>query len=386
MKNITIITGGRADYGLLRPVLARASQSSKLQLRLYVTGAHFSSQHGNTIDEIECDKQNVDEKIPLPIGDKISDVSRSMSVAITKISDLFEKNKPDLLVVLGDRYEIFAAAQAAFINNIPIAHIHGGELTFGAIDDGFRHCITKLSSLHFATTDSYKNRIIQMGENPKYVFNVGALGVENAIKLRTKSKKELERCLKFKFRKNNILITHHPVTAATGHEDEIDFILGALASFKNIGLIFTSPNADHGALKILKKIENFVQHNVNATHVSNLGSRTYHSLLKYVDGVVGNSSSGVLEVPYYGKWTLNIGPRQDGRVRESSVVDAIADEKLSNTISQLLDGTHPSIGQPFKHLYGEGSTSKKIINVLETVNFDDIAQKRFVDVKFKEIK
>ena len=274
-----------------------------------------------------------------------------------------------MVLILGDRYEIFAAAISSTILNIPIAHLHGGELTFGAIDDAFRHCITKISNIHFASNSEYSKRIVQMGEDPKNVFNVGALGVENIMKLKRLNKRELEQKLKFKFLKKNLMITFHPETLSeTSNKKQIKELLEALFEFKNTLMIFTMPNADNDSRIIIKSIEEFVSKSSNSVYFKNLGTVNYLSCLKYVDGVVGNSSSGIIEVPSFRVGTVNIGNRQTGRIKPESIIDCEANKKqiieAINTISahdlKFLVKVHPMTQFPFAETHNMRRTNTQL--------------------------
>ena len=319
MRKICVVTGTRAEYGLMSRLIRLINDSDKTQLQLIATNMHLSPRFGNTYLEIEADGIKIDKKVPI-IDDSAPDTAvetlYSMSKALSGFAEAYAELKPDLVVVLGDRYEILAAATAALIERIPVAHLHGGEITEGAYDDAIRHSITKMSHLHFTSTEEYRRRVIQLGEQPERVFNVGALGVENIKKLPLMSKEEIEREIDFEIDGNTILVTYHPVTLGnrTAKEDIDDFI-AALEERKDLRVIFTMPNSDTGGQFIVDAINGFVTRNSDrAKAYKSLGVLRYLSVMKQVAAVVGNSSSGLLEVPSFGIPTLNIGDRQNGRI------------------------------------------------------------------------
>ena len=323
MKKICIVTGSRAEYGLLRWVLEGIKKSSKLNLQLIVTGTHLSKKFGQTINYIEKDGFRIDCKVNTHLtSDTPEGITKSMGKGMNGFAIALNQLKPDILLVLGDRYEILVSVISAMIASIPIAHLHGGELTEGAYDDSIRHSITKMSHLHFVANQEYKNRVVQLGENPNRVFNVGGLGIDNIRKLKLLKKKDLEAVLNFKFLEKNLLITYHPVTLEpNANAKYMDELLQALNKLKDIGLIFTMPNADIEHKVIFNKINNFCKKNKNAKSYISLGQLRYLSCIKYIDGVVGNSSSGLIEAPSFKKGTINIGNRQTGRIKAKSIID-----------------------------------------------------------------
>ena len=331
MRKICVVTGTRAEYGLLSRLMRMIQDSPKTQLQIIATNMHLSPKYGNTFQEIEKDGFVIDKRVPI-IDESAPDCAHStileMSRALAGFADAYRDLLPDLLVVLGDRYEILAAAEAALIMRIPVAHIHGGEVTEGAYDDAIRHSITKMSHLHFTSTEEYRRRVIQLGEQPDRVFYVGALGVENIKKLPLMDKKAIEKEIDFEIDGNTILVTYHPVTLGkrTAKDDIEDFI-GALEERKDLRVIFTMPNSDTGGQVIVDAVNGFVERNAHrAKAYKSLGVVRYLSVMKQVAAVVGNSSSGLLEVPSFGVPTLNIGDRQNGRIAAKSVLNCDTDK------------------------------------------------------------
>jgi GDP/UDP-N,N'-diacetylbacillosamine 2-epimerase (hydrolysing) len=385
-KKICVVTSSRADYYLLRNLMGLIKKSKKYKLNLIVTGAHLSKKYGYTLDSIKKDNFKIDSKIVMNLSsDERKNTIKIMSSALTNFADAFGKIKPDKLMILGDRYEIFVSAIAASMLNIPIIHLHGGEKTEGSFDDQFRHCITKLSHLHFVANSDYKKRVIQLGENPKSVFNVGGLGVDAISKYSLLDKRSLEKKINFKFLKKNFLITYHPETSNPNTARyQIDELLKALDSFSDAGLIFTMPNADPENKIIEKRINFFCIKNSNAMYFKSLGQLIYFSCLKYFDAVIGNSSSGLLEAPSFKISTVNIGERQSGRLKALSVIDCKAEK------NQIIKSIKKACSRKFKiklnsvsNPYGNGGASKKIINILETKNFVNLKKKFFFDIKNK---
>lgn len=387
MRKICFITGTRAEYGLLSRLMKMVQDDNSSQLQIVATNMHLSPKFGNTYQEIENDGFTIDYKIPI-IDDNDKDDAvttvKSMSKALAGFADAYNELKPDLVVVLGDRYEILAAAEAALIERIPIAHIHGGEITEGAYDDAIRHSITKMSHLHFASTEEYRKRIIQLGEQPDKVFYVGALGVENIKKLPLMGKEEIEESIHFKLDGNTILVTYHPVTLGThSAEQEIKEFLSALVERRDLRVVFTMPNSDTGSNVIVDAINKFVENNPHrAIAYKSLGLKRYLSVMKFCCAVVGNSSSGLLEVPSFGIPTLNIGDRQKGRIAADSVYNCDTD-KLS-----ILQGLDTIMSPSFKQKavathnpYDKGGTAQAIFDVISTYPLDELKQKHFYDIK-----
>lgn len=384
MKKITVVTGSRAEYGLLKNLCKLLESSKFFSLNLVITGSHLSELHGNTYREILSDGYSSIDKLNLHIKDDTpSHINSLVSFCIKKFSDFLKKQQPDIVLILGDRYEIFGIATACMFHNIPLAHIHGGEVTFGAIDDTIRHCITKMSYLHFTSTEEYRNRVIQLGENPNRVFNFGGLGAEAIKEVKLLSKSKLEKALNFKFMKKNLLITYHPETLARHQTlNDLKQILDALNKFDDINLIFTLPNADIGYKNFFNLINKFVEKNKSSRIVfSSLGQKLYFSCLQFVDGVLGNSSSGLLEVPSFKIGTINIGDRQQGRIKSSSIIDVKADKrKILDAINLLYSKNFKQILKTTVNPYLKNKTSEKIIEILKITNLKN-TKKYFYDGK-----
>jgi GDP/UDP-N,N'-diacetylbacillosamine 2-epimerase (hydrolysing) len=383
MKKICVVTGTRAEYGLLRWVVEGIRQSPELELQLIATGMHLSPEFGMTVKMIEEDGFKIDRKVEMLLSsDTVVGVTKSMGLGIIGFADALAELKPDLMLVLGDRYEIFAAAASAMIARIPIAHLHGGETTEGAFDEAIRHSITKMSHLHFVAAEEYRRRVIQLGEQPENVFNVGGLGIDNIIRLKLLTCDELEEALDFKLKKRNLLVTFHPVTLEKNTSaQQMDELLAALAELKDTGLIFTMPNADTDGRVLLMMIKEFCAEFPQARAYTSLGQLRYLSCIQHFDGVVGNSSSGLLEVPFFKKGTINIGDRQQGRLKAGSVIDCdptqVSIRKALNRLlspefqAQLLDVETP---------YGNGGASGAIVRRLESQSLDNLLKKRFYDL------
>lgn len=324
MKKICVITGTRAEYGLLKPVIEKIKNDEGLQLQLVATGMHLSPEFGLTYQEIEQDGYEITERNEMLLSsDTPNGITKSVGLGTIGFADIFTRNAPDLVVILGDRYEALAAATAAMIHRIPIAHIHGGEVTEGVIDDPIRHAITKMSLLHFTSAKDYRNRVIQLGEHPDRVFYVGALGVENIKKQALMSKKELAESISFPLEKPYMIVTFHPVTLECYTvKEQAEYLLEAVDSMEDYQILFTKANADTDGRIINQKIDAYVSRNKSrAAAFSSLGMIRYLSALRYCDMVVGNSSSGIVEAPSFHIPTVNIGDRQKGRVRGKSVID-----------------------------------------------------------------
>lgn len=386
-RKICVVTGTRAEYGLMSRLIRLINESDKTQLQLIATNMHLSPRFGNTYQEIEADGIKIDKKVPI-IADNAPDTAvetlNSMSRALSGFAEAYNELKPDLIVVLGDRYEILAAATAALIERIPVAHLHGGEITEGAYDDAIRHSITKMSQLHFTSTEEYRKRVIQLGEQPERVFNVGALGVENIKKLPLMSKEEIEKEIDFKIDDKTILVTYHPVTLGNRTaKDDIDDFVAALEERKELRVIFTMPNSDTGGQFIVDAINSFVERNANrAKAYKSLGVLRYLSVMQQVAAVVGNSSSGLLEVPSFGIPTLNIGDRQNGRIAAESVYNCSSDK------TSVLEGLDKVLSKEFRELayvvcnpYEKANTAEEIFRVISTYPLEGLSQKKFYNIK-----
>ena len=386
MRKICVVTSTRAEYGLLYWLLKEIKADSELKLQLIVTGMHLSPEFGLTYKEIEKEFK-IDKKIEILSSSHTSlDICAEMAIVYEKFAPALAELKPDILVLLGDRYEIFGLAGVASIMQIPIAHIHGGETTQGAFDEAFRHSITKMSHIHFAATNEYANRIIQLGEEPSRVFNVGGPGIENIKKLNLLNKDEFEKSIKFKLAKKNILITFHPVTLENSSaREQFNELLNALDELDDTNFIFTKANSDTDGDVINKMIDEYVSQNPQkAVAFASLGQLRYLSAIKFVDIVLGNSSSGLLEVPSFKKATINIGDRQKGRARASSVIDVRpVKEEILAAIKRVYSKEFEQTLKDTINPYDGGYPSKKMVKILKETKLDGILKKKFYDIGIK---
>lgn len=382
-RKICVITGTRAEYGLMRWVMQGIKDDPELTLQVIATGMHLSPEFGLTYLEIEQDGFQIDRKVEmLTSSDTPVGIAKSMGLGLIGFADALNELKPDLIVVLGDRFEIFSAVAAALVARIPVVHLHGGETTQGAFDEAFRHSITKMSHLHFVAAEEYRQRVIQLGEQPERVFLVGGLGVDNIKRMKLLDRTELEASLDFKLGQKNLLITFHPVTLeAETAADQMAELLVALDALQDTQLVFTMPNADTAGRVLIRMVEQFVAQHANARAYTSLGQLRYLSCIAQVDGVVGNSSSGLAEVPSFKKGTINIGDRQRGRLQAASVINcdptrlsiAVALERLYSADFQAhLNQAHSP--------YGEGGASKKVVETIKRYAIDGIAKKIFYDL------
>lgn len=383
-RKICVVTGTRAEYGLLYWLMKEIEADSELKLQLIVTGMHLSPEFGLTYKEIEKDFK-IDKKIEMLLSsDTAIGISKSMGLAQISFSEAYEDLNPDILVVLGDRYEIFSAVSVAMIARIPIAHLHGGETTEGAFDESIRHSITKMSHLHFTATDLYRNRVIQLGEDPNRVFNVGGLGIDNIKKLRLLSKEEFEKSIDFKLNKKNILITFHPVTLenATAQE-QFQALLDMVDALKETHIIFTKANSDTDGRIINRMIDEYVAQNRDkSVAFISLGQLRYLSALQYVDAMVGNSSSGLAEAPSFKIGTINIGDRQKGRIMADSVINCMNNpSSIKEGFEKLYSEAFQTMLKDVKNPYGEGGASVQIKQIIKDVNLNNILKKQFYDLK-----
>jgi len=382
-RKICVVTGSRAEYGLLRLVMQGIKVDPELTLQVIVTGMHLSPTFGLTYKEIEGDGFSIDFKVEtLNSSDTPVGIAESMGKGLIGCAEALSVLQPDLIVVLGDRFEIFAAVAAALVAKVPVAHLHGGETTVGAFDEAFRHSITKMSHLHFVAAEEYRKRVIQLGEKPKNVFSVGGLGVDGIKNVTLLSKDELENSLGVKFQTKSLLITFHPVTLEDEtSESQMEELLSALSNLSDITLLFTMPNADTGGLVLIKMIEKFVASHPNAYAFISLGQQHYLSCIAQVDGVVGNSSSGLTEVPSFKKGTINIGARQLGRLQASSVINCEPEEEqIRGALAKLYSEDFKANLVTTTNPYGEGGASFKVLNVLRDAPLDGIIQKTFHDL------
>lgn len=385
MKKIAIITGTRAEYGLLKPLMRKINHDPLLELQVYVTAMHLSPEFGMTVNEIKNDGLVVTKRIEtLLSSDTGIGVLKSMGLTLISFSEAFEELRPDLVIVLGDRTEIFAAATSAYMLGIPIAHIHGGEVTEGAYDEAIRHSITKMSYWHFTSTESYRKRVIQLGEDPKRVFNVGAIGLDSIQDLKTLSKNEFQQSIDFKLDKYSFLVTFHPVTLEKEtSKAQFSEILEAIDEFENTTIIITKPNADKGGRQLIQMIEDYVVKNpTKAKSFTSLGQIRYLSALQIVDVVIGNSSSGIIETPSYNTPTVNIGDRQKGRVMAKNIINCKPNKQ------DIVKAIRLGISKEFKASvineispYGDGTASNKILDLIKQTDKIDL-KKEFYNITF----
>lgn len=386
-RKICVVTGSRAEYGLLKWLMKEIEASDDLLLQVVVTGMHLSPEFGLTYREIEQDGFRIDRRVEsLLSADTGSGVGKSIGLGVIGFSDVLEDLKPDIMVVLGDRFEILAAVCAALPARVPVAHLHGGERTEGAVDDAIRHAITKMAHLHFVAAPPYRQRILQMGEAADRTFCVGGLGIDAILRTPLLDRAELERALGFSFDGRTLLVTYHPETLGTiPAEQQITALLDALAARPDIRALFTLPNADMDGRAITRKITDFVAARPDCRVHASLGQRNYLSCLQFVDGVVGNSSSGLLEVPSFHKGAVNIGDRQRGRLRAASVIDCPIDvESIGMAIDRLYDPAFRRSLEGMQNPYGDGGAAIRVADILRSVDLRDLLRKPFIDIPGSE--
>lgn len=385
-RKVCIITGTRAEYGLLYWLLKEVEADKNLELQLIATGMHLSPEFGLTYKEIEKDFK-IDKKIEIILSsDTFVGITKSMGLAQISFAEAYEELKPDIIVILGDRYEIFSAVSAAMIATIPVAHLHGGETTEGLIDEAMRHSITKMSQIHFTATKEYMNRVIQLGENPNRVFNVGGMGIENIKKYKLLTRNQFENEIKFKLNIKNILVTFHPVTLENKtSEEQFQELLNAIDELNNTSIIFTKSNSDTNGRVINQMIDQYVSNNHEKSFATtSLGQIRYLSALQYMDGIVGNSSSGLLEAPSFKIGTINIGERQNGRIKADSIIDCFPDKRnIKRAFKKLYSEKFQTLLKDIKNPYGNTNASKKIVKILKDVPLDNILKKKFFNISFK---
>lgn len=386
-KKISILTATRAEYGLLKPIILKLNQIEEFEVKIVATGAHLSPEFGLTYKEIEEDGFTVDRKIEMLVSaDTPSSISKSMGLAMISFADYFCEISPDLLIVLGDRYETLAVVIAAMNQKIPIVHLYGGETTEGAIDEAIRHAITKLSYIHCTSTEEYRKRVIQLGEDPMRVFNVGAIGIENVLNEKLLSKEDLENELKIDLSKPYSVVTFHPVTLEkNSSQQQIISLLEVCKNYKEINFIFTKSNADAEGRIINKFIDKYEEENKNIVAFTSLGVRRYLSALKYSSFVMGNSSSGLVEAPSFGIPTINIGDRQKGRMQANSIINCEPISKnIIEAIELALSKEFCDRAKKTKNPYGDGNTSDKVIEIIKKYLNNRIdLKKKFYDVEVK---
>ncbi|MBK6908557.1 MAG: UDP-N-acetylglucosamine 2-epimerase (hydrolyzing) [Rhodocyclaceae bacterium] len=382
-RKICVITGSRADYGLLRWVMQGIQDDPDLTLQVVATGMHLSPEFGLTYLEIEQHGFRLDRKVEmLTSSDTPAGIAKSMGLGLIGFADALSELRPDLIVVLGDRFEIYAAVAAALVARIPVAHLHGGETTEGAFDEGIRHAITKMSHLHFVAAEPYRQRVVQLGEQPDRVFLVGGLGVDAIKRIRLLDRNAVETSLGFGLSEKLLLITFHPVTLEVGTASgQMEELLAALDDLDDTSLIFTLPNADTDGRVLIKAVEKFVAQHPNAHAYASLGQLRYLSCLAHADGVIGNSSSGLLEAPSLNTGTINIGDRQRGRMQAATVINCDPTRKsISEAISRLYSPEFRSSLAKVCNPYGDGGASDRIVDTLKNYPLDRLVKKVFFDL------
>lgn len=382
-RKICVITGTRAEYGLLRWIMQGIKDDPELTLQIIATGMHLSPEFGLTYRAIEQDGFVIERKVEMMLSsDTPVGIAKSMGLGLIGFADALNDLRPDLLVVLGDRFEIFSAVSAALVARIPVAHLHGGETTEGAFDEAFRHSITKMAHLHFVAAEVYRQRVIQLGEQPERVFLVGGLGIDNIKRLQLLDRTSLEETLDFKFGAKNLLVTFHPVTLETATAScQMAELLSALADLPDTRIIFTLPNADTDGRVLIEMVEQFVAEHSNARAYASLGQLRYLSCIAQVDGVVGNSSSGLLEAPSFKKGSIDIGDRQKGRLRAGSVIGCEPTrESIAAALAQLYSAEFQESLHDVVNPYGDGGASEKVVEKLKRYDLSGIVKKTFNDL------
>ncbi len=383
-RKVCVVTGSRAEYGLLRWVMEGIRDSATLELQVIVTGMHLAPRFGSTSNEIERDGIAIDLKVDLELdSDTPTGIAKSMGLGLAKFGVALDELKPDVMVVLGDRFELLVAVAAAQVARVPVAHLHGGELTAGAFDDAFRHAITKMSHLHFVAAEAYRKRVIQLGEQPSTVFLVGGLGLDGVRRIELLDRAALESELEFTLAARNLLVTFHPVTLdEDAGKAQMTELLAALDEVADTNIIFTMPNADTGGSELAGMVEKYVATRPHARAYVSLGQLRYLSCIAQADAVVGNSSSGLIEAPAFRKGTVNIGDRQSGRLRAASVIDCEPNRKaIVAAVEQIYSPRFREKLASVVNPYGEGGASEKIVKVLEEIPLEGILKKSFYDLQ-----
>ena len=383
MIKVCVFTGTRAEYGLLRPLMVGLNSDPEIHFQLVVSGMHLSPEFGNTVDVIEADGIPIDEKIEILLqSDSSIGICKSVGLGIISFSEALARLNPEILIVLGDRFETFAMASAAMFMQIPIAHIHGGESTQGVVDEAIRHSVTKMSHLHFTSTEAYRQRVIQLGEQPENTHNVGSLCFENLKQLNLLTKDELEKKINFQLGKKSLLVTYHPVILESKSiVDQCKCLFSALDEFKQFNIIFTKANADEGGTIINRLIDTYVENNSRAVAFTSMGQLLYLSTMKNVDVVVGNSSSGIIETPFFKKPTINIGNRQRGRILTKNIINCrCLKEEIQQSIKNAVSDSFIMSLKNLVNPYEKPDTAKKIIRILKSADTNNILMKKFNDV------
>ncbi|MEA5459177.1 UDP-N-acetylglucosamine 2-epimerase [Arcicella sp. LKC2W] len=384
MKKICVITGTRAEYGLLSPLMKAVQNDDAFCLQILVTGMHLSPDFGLTYQQIEKDGFEIHQKVDMQLhSDTPKGIVKSMGVGMIGFADALETLKPDWIVILGDRYEAFAVAASAYLMKIPIIHLHGGELTEGATDDALRHSISKMSFLHFTSTEAYRKRVIQLGESPERVFDVGAIGIDNIVKMELLPRDVLSTSVNFDLNKPYFLVTFHPVTLESqSSESQFQTLLDSLDEFPDFQVLITLPNSDADGRIIIKMIQEYAQQNPERVSVhTSLGQLRYLSAIKYASVVIGNSSSGVIEVPSFKVPTVNIGDRQKGRASAKTVIDCeTTQEEVTEAINKAISPEFQAFCQTVENIYGQGNTTEQIIEILKRFQGEINLKKSFYDL------
>lgn len=387
-RKVCVVTGTRAEFGLLRWLMGEIQNHPQLELQVVATGMHLSPEFGSTYRDIEEAGFGIDARVEMLLSsDTNTAVIKSMGLGVIGFADAYERLAPDIVVVLGDRFEIFAATSAAMIAGIPVAHLHGGETTEGAFDEAIRHSITKMSHLHFVAAEEYRQRVIQLGEHPERVFNVGGMGIDAIKRIKLLSRDELECSLELSFGKKSLLVTFHPVTLEGGVSSaaQMGELLAALDKLEDTMLIFTMPNADTGGRELGQMVREFAQTHPNAKVFTSLGQLRYYSCLALVDGVIGNSSSGLLEAPAFQIGTINIGDRQKGRLKASSVIDCgPSREAIQAALETLYSADFQTSLASASNPYGNGGASDAIVKILAKYPLENIRKKQFYNMSVND--
>jgi GDP/UDP-N,N'-diacetylbacillosamine 2-epimerase (hydrolysing) len=382
-RKICVVTGTRAEYGLLYWLMKEIGTDKDLELQIIATGMHLSEEFGNTYQQIEEAGFVIDKKVDISLSsDTELAISKSMGLGVIGFAGAFNELQPDLIVVLGDRFEIFSAVSAAMIAKIPVAHLHGGEITEGAFDESIRHSITKMSHLHFAATNEYRDRIIQLGERPNRVFNVGGLGIDNINKLKLLAKSDFEKAIDFELGEKNILVTFHPVTLENSTAKlQFQELLNSIDELKNTRIIFTKTNSDTDGRIINSMIDAYVAIHDNTIAFVSMGQLNYLSALQFMNAVVGNSSSGLLEAPSFKIATIDIGERQKGRIKADSVISCSpTQESISSAFYKSYSEDFQNIVDNTKNPYGSGGASKIVVDIIKDFDLNGILKKTFYDL------
>ncbi|RBP25025.1 GDP/UDP-N,N'-diacetylbacillosamine 2-epimerase (hydrolysing) [Marinobacter pelagius] len=383
-RKVCVVTGTRAEFGLLRWLMGEIQNHPLLELQVVATGMHLSPEFGSTYREIEEAGFHIDARVEMLLSsDTNTAVTKSMGLGVIGFADAYERLAPDIVVVLGDRFEIFAATSSAMIAGVPVAHLHGGETTEGAFDEAIRHSITKMSHLHFVAAEEYRRRVVQLGEHPDRVFNFGGMGIDAIKRIKLLNREELEHSLELRFGKKNLLVTFHPVTLEGGASSAAQMreLLAALDTLQDTTLIFTMPNADTGGRELSAMVREFAKTHPSAHVYTSLGQLRYFSCLAQIDGVVGNSSSGLAEAPSFNIGTVNIGDRQKGRLKANSVIDCAPDrESIKAALETLYSTGFQSTLAAVSNPYGNGGASEAIVKVLAEYPLDTIRKKQFYNL------